>query len=601
MAENPEMHVTQEEGLDVGLTKEKYDKLVAAGFIFEKPIEGDVQMEEVPQEDVHDVSAPTVYPKEEEDEEPTLEDNEDAIEIFIGYEDPQSVASEMDNTHADVQHQVPMTTPESVSTMPTLEQQVAATEPAPVSGETAKEMEFNDPDVHAILGDKDEHQHMEHGQTVPMPAINDQGEHMLDMQSVEPTDVHNVKVDQEQEPHVHAEQPIEQQPMAPELAPSIPSYRRQTLRVKVDWEERVLELIQFKLRKHHCNVPAKWKPNPDLADWVWRQRAQYRRYRQNQSSTLTTSRILKLADLGFEFVALDHHGLPIDEVDSKLYTSTDLNKLQASKKNPKRKGTPKSRFKEGKWLESLAKVVKYKEEVGNCNVPRKWKRDPTLGEWVHFQRRQFRLRQLNRRNHMTDERIRKLEAIGFEWSRGTANQPSYIRLYEQNKELAAQSGLTMQANEHQVTEAAAMNEASAAISTSEVPADVSQIAIMDGEEQVKAAEIAAVVEEQLKHPVDTEPQQVVDHHHQQIVDHVQHQQVIDHQAHQLQHQQIIDHHHQQYDAQHYEQPPQHHHHEVINHQHHDIHHHDHHHPQQVEEQQRHMEAALQEDSREAQV
>ena len=75
-------------------------------------------------------------------------------------------------------------------------------------------------------------------------------------------------------------------------------------------------------------------------------------------------------------------------------------------------------FEPESWLESLAKVVKYKEEHGNCNVPRRWRRDPTLGEWVRLQRRQFRKRQLNRRNHnMTDERIRKLEAIGFKWGR----------------------------------------------------------------------------------------------------------------------------------------------------------------------------------------
>ncbi len=70
-------------------------------------------------------------------------------------------------------------------------------------------------------------------------------------------------------------------------------------------------------------------------------------------------------------------------------------------------------------MQSLSRVVAYKEVHGNCNVPRKWKKDPTLGEWVHFQRRQYRLKQLNRRNHMTEERIQKLEAIGFEWSRGT--------------------------------------------------------------------------------------------------------------------------------------------------------------------------------------
>mmetsp|Transcript_16113 Transcript_16113/g.23579 ORF Transcript_16113/g.23579 Transcript_16113/m.23579 type:complete len:307 (-) Transcript_16113:161-1081(-) len=166
-------------------------------------------------------------------------------------------------------------------------------------------------------------------------------------------------------------------------------------------------------------------------------------------------------------------------------------------------------FEPESWLESFAKVVKYKEEHGNCIVPRRWRRDPALGEWVRFQRRQFRKRQLNRRNHnMTDDRIRKLEAIGFEWSRGTAAQPPYIRLYEQNKEIANQGGILPLASSEVVDETATMH-------TSEVPTDVSQISVLDGEEQGKAEEIAAVVEEQLKTPEDEVHHQQVHHPHEQ--------------------------------------------------------------------------------------
>ncbi len=129
-----------------------------------------------------------------------------------------------------------------------------------------------------------------------------------------------------------------------------------------------------------------------------------------QPSTLTTTRIAKLTELGFEFVLQDHHGQAVyHNSASKQHTgNTEKVKVRkprptiVAKQNAPNKPTPKSRFKEGKWLESLAKVVAYKEEFGSCNVPRKWKRDPTLGEWVHFQRRQFRLKQLGRRNHMTE-------------------------------------------------------------------------------------------------------------------------------------------------------------------------------------------------------
>lgn len=181
-----------------------------------------------------------------------------------------------------------------------------------------------------------------------------------------------------------------------------------------------------------------------LAEWVWRQRDQYRLYRIGQPSTLTTTRIAKLTELGFEFIAYDLHGNPFfhEKSEQRTKSSSDAKERKSRQMPPKEPSlkpiATKSRFKDGKWLESLAKVVAYKEENGTCNVPRKWKRDPTLGEWVHFQRRQYRLKQLGRRNHMTEARIQKLEAIGFEWSRGTPNPPNY-RMYSDEKDIYDES------------------------------------------------------------------------------------------------------------------------------------------------------------------
>ena len=215
---------------------------------------------------------------------------------------------------------------------------------------------------------------------------------------------------------------------------SHPVKKRKTMLVRVEWEERYLELVQYNLRKGNCNVPPKWKPNPGLADWVRKQRHHYLLYQKNQPSVLSKTRIEKLNSLSFQFLLFNPDGsvMTEDEVISEVSGKSPKSKKVPVKKRAT-KATPKSRFKEGKWLESLSKVVAYKEEHGSCNVPRKWKQDPTLGEWVHFQRRQFRLKQLGRRNHMTEERIQKLEAVGFEWSRGSPNPPTYMRIYEENK------------------------------------------------------------------------------------------------------------------------------------------------------------------------
>jgi len=59
--------------------------------------------------------------------------------------------------------------------------------------------------------------------------------------------------------------------------------------------------------------------------------------------------------------------------------------------------------------------MEYKNEYGNCNVPNRYEPNKQLGPWVHTQRQQYRLLQQGKKSHMTDERIAKLEKIGFQW------------------------------------------------------------------------------------------------------------------------------------------------------------------------------------------
>lgn len=437
------------------MTEEKYKKLLNAGFQFI------LQSNDGNLEGTHGSFG---LAKMEDQEIP--EEDDDVIEIFVGYEHCEQYPEEMESSNVQVTQQTAVPTQEDGMVVEhPLEQKIPATEHLQgMEGETQKTMELNESEVREILNVKNENeghdtivqqqyeQQVDNAQNTTTEAVEPQIGVNDGMQNVQHEEMYNMNQESQLQPQF--DQRLEEH-QHQQMNPII-SLRRLTAKVKVQWEERVLELVQFKLRKFHCNVPAKWKPNPGLADWVWRQRVYYRRYRQGLSSVLTSHRICLLSDLGFDFLVLDHNGVQVDEVDTKAYTPASRGKAQSKKKVAKKpvKVTPKSRFKEGKWLESLAKVVKYKEENGNCNVPRKWKRDPTLGEWVHFQRRQFRLRQLNRRNHMTDERIHKLESIGFEWSRGHSTQSSYMRsMYDQNTDVQEQQD------------------------TSEVPTDITQVAV----------------------------------------------------------------------------------------------------------------------------
>ena len=56
-------------------------------------------------------------------------------------------------------------------------------------------------------------------------------------------------------------------------------------------------------------------------------------------------------------------------------------------------------------------LVAYKEEFGHCNVPSRYAENVKLGTWVNTQRSFYN------RGKLSADRINKLEAIGFEWTR----------------------------------------------------------------------------------------------------------------------------------------------------------------------------------------
>jgi hypothetical protein len=55
--------------------------------------------------------------------------------------------------------------------------------------------------------------------------------------------------------------------------------------------------------------------------------------------------------------------------------------------------------------------VAFKENQGHCGVPDRWSENPELGRWVANQRQTFR------KGKLSEERVARLEALGFEWGR----------------------------------------------------------------------------------------------------------------------------------------------------------------------------------------
>jgi hypothetical protein len=140
------------------------------------------------------------------------------------------------------------------------------------------------------------------------------------------------------------------------------------------WNERYEELINFKEKFGHCIVPHNYEENLQLAQWVKRQRYQYKNLIRNKRSTITEERKSKLDELGFIF---DSH--------------------------------------RAVWEEKFASLCEYKEKNGHAAVPSNFE-DKNLAIWVKCQRRQYKLYTIGQKSAITAERISRLSAVGFVWN-----------------------------------------------------------------------------------------------------------------------------------------------------------------------------------------
>jgi len=155
------------------------------------------------------------------------------------------------------------------------------------------------------------------------------------------------------------------------------SYRRQNNKL---WNERFEQLKQYKVDHGDCNVPQGWKGNIQLGRWVSSQRSEYHVLKKGRPSRMTEERLRKLEGIGFQW---------------SLRSGT---------------GTPHA-----DWDQRFNELKQYKVDHGDCNVPRGWKGNKQLGHWVGTQRSEYHSLKRGQPSSMVEERIGKLESIGFQW------------------------------------------------------------------------------------------------------------------------------------------------------------------------------------------
>ena len=135
------------------------------------------------------------------------------------------------------------------------------------------------------------------------------------------------------------------------------------------WNSSYMNLIKFKEEHGDCNVPVDYSIDPFLGGWVNTQRT--------KKDELSEDRIRKLNLIDFDW----------DRSESA-------------------------------WNEMYAKLVKFKEAIGHCNVPKDYPEDPKLGLWVSTQRLQI--------TKKTPVRIEKLNRLGFCWNTLDASWNNYF-------------------------------------------------------------------------------------------------------------------------------------------------------------------------------
>lgn len=122
-------------------------------------------------------------------------------------------------------------------------------------------------------------------------------------------------------------------------------------------------LLDFKKRFGHCNVPANWDENRQLGRWVATLRFRHK------VAGLPAAQVEKLRAAGF------------------IWSPSGL-----------------------AWSAMFEELLRFRKIHNHCCVPAQWPQNLHLANWVANQRHR------KKKGTLPQERVRRLDEIGFEWS-----------------------------------------------------------------------------------------------------------------------------------------------------------------------------------------
>jgi len=227
--------------------------------------------------------------------------------------------------------------------------------------------------------------------------------------------------------------------------------RQETNEMVQKWDVTFQNLVEYCNKYGHCQVLRSDMENQELYKWVCVQRLEYKKLKNNQGTKMTASRLQKLNDIGFIFnprpaymkwedrmdqllIFKEKHGhlrVPVTDPDIGEFVArqrVEYAKLMSGKPSGMTQDRAEALsvlgfvFQVGKrrttemktvrktWEERYQELMHFKDLHGHTLVPQS---NSTLGEWVHKQRKNYKLLKNGKACPLTTERALKLADIGF--------------------------------------------------------------------------------------------------------------------------------------------------------------------------------------------
>ena len=179
------------------------------------------------------------------------------------------------------------------------------------------------------------------------------------------------------------------------------------------WQTQFDKMIAYKEVHGHCCVPKAYEADPALGAWVHRQRYFYKLYHEGKPNQLTAERIELLNSVGFSWGGSSN--TPIEETIVPVPTK------------------PRNGYKAGaeeEWEQCFQLAHQFNQTFGHFRFASSddpENRNNQLRDWASWQRKQYKLWKRGRPCYITDDQVRRLDEIGFDWRQAkvaSASPPS---------------------------------------------------------------------------------------------------------------------------------------------------------------------------------